>query len=403
MHGTREKTLWLMSQCYAGDINLFADTGNPDAGTSTDQASIDHVKIDDIQAVGSSLLNALLMLASTPATATIDNFKTAFMTAQAENSGTKEVATLAERVHRKVAKAIAAYEWFLSSDTSRFDDFVGLGSASPTLTGSEKRGLKLFIGHAGCVNCHNTSLFSDRKFHNIGIGQSGDHVPTVAVCTDPKFCDCRPPDAGAPDVSDASADTEGGIALSRDLAVGGPCLPAGAYSGMQKLHADNTVDKTPPAVFRRCSDRYGCAVENGPNDYPDAGLGARPDPRWLGAWRTPSLRDVAMTAPYMHDGSLTSLSDVVWHYDQAASDVVRNDDQAVSGEGMGTSELVPLNLTDQDRADLVAFLTTLTGKPGPSFLVSPPDPEPSCFAGDRPDGGPVCPPDAGADAGTDAQ
>ena len=379
MHGRREKTLWLIAQCYSNTLDFvqaFAD--EPDM-----RPSIDHVTIDEITAAAPSFV------VPSPAMATTVEFQNSFSLARTCNS--RIANDLAERVHRKVAKAIAAYEWFLTSDGSRFDRFVAAGPSSALLTASERRGLKLFVGHAGCVNCHNTSLFSDRKFHNIGVGQTGDHVPTVAVCTKGRDCDCSPT---APPGDDGGVPDAGATGAPDSLAVGGKCLPAGAYAGMQRLHADNTVDKMSPTIFRRCSDpgdpqqRYGCQVENGPNDYPNPGVD-RPPARWLGAWRTPSLRDVAMTAPYMHDGSLESLSDVVWHYDQAAA-----------GEGMGTSELAPLNLTQQDRADLVAFLGTLTGQPGPSLLVSPPDAAPSCPAV-AVDAGPSCANDAGSDAGTD--
>ena len=69
-----------------------------------------------------------------------------------------------------------------------------------------------------------------------------------------------------------------------------------------------------------------------------------------------------MTGPYMHDGVFPTLEDVVWHYDQGGG-----------AEGDGGSELAPLNLTDQDRSDLVAFLESLTGTPGPkAFDETPP-------------------------------
>jgi cytochrome c peroxidase len=69
-----------------------------------------------------------------------------------------------------------------------------------------------------------------------------------------------------------------------------------------------------------------------------------------GAFKTPSLRNVALTAPYMHDGSIATLEDVVEFYDRG-------------GDGApNTSKLIyKLDLTSQEKKDLVAFLKTLTG------------------------------------------
>ena len=71
-----------------------------------------------------------------------------------------------------------------------------------------------------------------------------------------------------------------------------------------------------------------------------------------GAFKTPTLRDVALTAPYMHNGLYRTLEDVVEHYDRGG-DVTDNLSPNMS----------PLNLSAQEKADLVAFMKTLTGKP----------------------------------------
>jgi len=232
------------------------------------------------------------------------------------------------RVHVNVAKAIAAYEWLLSSDGSPFDAYAaGVAGAEAAFPPAAERGLKLFIGRASCIDCHNTPLFSDGKFHDIGIPQTGAHVPTVAACVTAK-CDCV---------------SEGGTS--------GACLPLGAFAGQEKLAAQ---------AFRR-GTIYDDNFAANPGVVP-APAPVEPDPRWIGAWRTPSLRDVAMTGPYMHDGLFATLGDVVWHYDQGGGE----------GSASGTSELSPLHLTAQDRDDLVAFLQTLTGIPGPPDLIEPP-------------------------------
>jgi cytochrome c peroxidase len=71
----------------------------------------------------------------------------------------------------------------------------------------------------------------------------------------------------------------------------------------------------------------------------------------LGAFKTPTLRDIARTAPYMHDGSIATLADVVDHYDRGGS-ANPNLDPLVK----------PLRLTVNDKRALVAFLRTLNGQ-----------------------------------------
>ncbi len=72
------------------------------------------------------------------------------------------------------------------------------------------------------------------------------------------------------------------------------------------------------------------------------------DPALEGAFKTPSLRNVATRAPYMHAGQLASLDDVVQHYAKAPAAAV------------GHTERAPLRLSEQEVKDLVAFLGTLS-------------------------------------------
>lgn len=74
------------------------------------------------------------------------------------------------------------------------------------------------------------------------------------------------------------------------------------------------------------------------------------DPKDWGAFKTPSLRDVAQTAPYMHDGSLKTLKEVVDFYDKGGA-LNQNLDK----------DIKPLKLTSDQRADLVEFLRALSG------------------------------------------
>jgi cytochrome c peroxidase len=83
-----------------------------------------------------------------------------------------------------------------------------------------------------------------------------------------------------------------------------------------------------------------------------------------GSFRTPSLRDVALTAPYMHTGGLRTLEEVVEHYNRGA-------DPTATGEV--AAQLQPLYLTDREQSQLVAFLKTLTGEPLPAELADKPE------------------------------
>jgi cytochrome c peroxidase len=85
---------------------------------------------------------------------------------------------------------------------------------------------------------------------------------------------------------------------------------------------------------------------------PDAGRYAvTNEPKDWGAFKTPTLREIARTAPYMHDGSLKTLEDVVEYYDRGGTPN-KNLDQRIK----------PLHLANQDKKDLVAFLNALSGQ-----------------------------------------
>ncbi len=96
----------------------------------------------------------------------------------------------------------------------------------------------------------------------------------------------------------------------------------------------------------------------------DPGLGGRTGLPWhLGRFKTPSLRNVAVTAPYMHDGRFATLEEAVDFY----ADGVRTDATTLDEHMLPWRE-GRIRLSRQDRADLVAFLRTLTDS---AFLVEP--------------------------------
>ncbi len=88
------------------------------------------------------------------------------------------------------------------------------------------------------------------------------------------------------------------------------------------------------------------------SESPDEGRFAHKKVKVLkGAFKTPTLRDIALTAPYMHNGAYKTLQEVVDHYNRGGDDRENLD-----------PNLKPLNLTDQEKVDLVAFMRSLTGK-----------------------------------------
>jgi len=244
------------------------------------------------------------------------------------------------------AKAIAAYEYKLISRNSKFDKFVDAGPQSDEISAAAKRGAKLFVGKASCVECHNTFLFSDNDFHNVGVAQIGAAVPTEADCPAGGGCDCV-----------------NGI----------NCLPWGAREGVRRL--DN-VNK-----FNRDSFPWSDCTSLLPDGGVDAGCNGPPEQRrralasrmargedLKGAWRTPGLRDVALTPPYMHDGAIRTLEEVVWWYNLGGA--------SAGFAGQKSVKIKPLHLTDQEMSDLVEFLGTLTGEPLDPRLVSDPPERP---------------------------
>lgn len=197
------------------------------------------------------------------------------------------------RVFANIGKAIAAFERSIEPRQTRFDRFaIALATGAPprddaVFSPAEIQGLKLFIGKANCVTCHDGPRFTDNSFHNTG-------VPPVKGL---------PPDRGRVDaVAQVEADPFN-------------CLGA----------------------FR----------DGGPEACGELRFMVKAGPELVRAYKTPSLRGAATRPPYMHAGQFSSLDAVVAHYAKAAPSVE------------GTSEIHPLELSDRERAALVAFLKTL--------------------------------------------
>ena len=175
--------------------------------------------------------------------------------------GDKENVT---RVFANMGKAIAAFERTIAFDTTRFDRYVAAElagrphTAADSLNPEEEDGLRLFIGKANCINCHNGPRLTDDHFHNTGVAVS----PLVAT-----------PDSGR---------ATGARHVTRD--------------------EFNCLSKYSDARLDQCSElRF--AVTDGPE--------------LVRAYKTPSLRGVAERAPYMHAGQIRTLEEVVTHYSRA--------------------------------------------------------------------------------------
>lgn len=200
------------------------------------------------------------------------------------------------RVYANIGKAIAAYERRIGFAPARFDRYVEAELAGrphtpeSALSRDEEAGLRLFIGKASCVNCHNGALLTDNSFHNTGVP-----LPAAAL----------PPDSGR--------------------ATGVRQALAGEFN---------------------CTGRYSDAK---PEDCQELRFAVTEGEALVRAYKTPSLRNVAERAPYMHAGQLATLADVVAHYDRAAA------------APFGHSELKPLHLSQRERRQIEAFLHTLSG------------------------------------------
>lgn len=198
-----------------------------------------------------------------------------------------------------VGKAIAAFEATIRSGPSPFDRFVAeleQGKRPTALSAAAQRGLKTFIGAGNCVLCHSGPNFTNKEFHDI-------RVPARSA-------------AGAARDEGRS----GGLARLLD----DEFVSAGHHSD----HPQGT--RAMNLLYLDFEGAFG------------------------GHFRTPSLRNVAKTAPYMHAGQYRTLEEVVRHYSTL-------EDAAPPAEPDHVELLVrPFPLDESGIADLVAFLESLT-------------------------------------------
>jgi cytochrome c peroxidase len=183
-----------------------------------------------------------------------------------------------------IASALATYERSLLSGNSAFDRYR-YGHDNKALSVSQIRGLKLFEGHAQCASCHTlddkAALLTDNDFHRLGVG-----FPKI--------------EKELPALTQKVMQTEA--------------------SKLDQLVLDN------PDVAELGHFVVSRKVED------------------IGKFKTPGLRNVALTAPYMHDGSVPTLRDAI--------------DREIYYRSAEAGR--PLVLSIQEREDLLNFLNALT-------------------------------------------
>jgi len=209
-------------------------------------------------------------------------------------------------VFANLGKALAAYERHLQPGPARFDAYADalqkhdVMAANNTFTQDEAAGLRLFIGKGRCLQCHNGPLFTNNEFHNTGL---------------------LPPPGNVPD--------------------------QGRMRAIAMLHADpfNCVGAFSDAEPTQCTEF----------NFMRTGL------ELIGAMRTPSLRNLAGTEPYMHKGQVPTLAGALAHYNEAPFALI------------GHNEAEPLRFSSRELRQLEAFLHTLDAPlaTDPQWLAAP--------------------------------
>ena len=201
-----------------------------------------------------------------------------------------------DRFLSNLGKSFEAYQRKIISRDSPFDRFAAKFDDDPRndhLSQSARRGLKLFVGKGQCFLCHSGPNFSDGEFHNIGLPRH----PTLAK------------DSGR--------------------FVGVRKVLGDRYNGFGEFSDDRSAETN-------IKLKYLVVKMNN-----------------LGEFKTPTLRHVGETAPYMHDGRFATIREVLDFYSE------------LPGEppvGHREETLVPLKFSDREKDDLESFLRSLTGK-----------------------------------------
>ncbi len=206
------------------------------------------------------------------------------------------------RIFSNVGKALMAYQRKLKLPPAPFDEFIdalktnNIEQAKNLLPPSQVRGLRLFMGKANCSSCHNGPLFTNHEFHNIGAPEANvEHV---------------------------------------DL---------GRFEGVSLLREDEFTCLSPysDANPKQCKEMRFLKVQG---------------PELVGAIKTPTLRNVAATAPYMQAGQFETLQQVLTHYNKPTPPYYDRKQHPSRPH----FDVLPLNLQEEELQDIEAFLHSLT-------------------------------------------
>jgi cytochrome c peroxidase len=205
----------------------------------------------------------------------------------------------------EVKQAIAAFERTLVFGDSPFDRYR-FGGDQKAMSDSAVRGFKVFLEDGRCVSCHtieqDQALFTDNRFHNVGVGVNRIQAEAPKLISTFLAAKAQGADVDVKVLTDPKSSELGRFAITE------------------------TLDD-------------------------------------IGGFKTSTLRNIALTAPFMHDGSLATLRDVVVHYNNGG--VTKAGDPVNDFLSGG---IRPLDLTDPQIDDLVAFLEALTS---PQFARRP--------------------------------
>jgi len=209
------------------------------------------------------------------------------------------------------AKAIGSFERTIISGNSKLDRYM-YGGEQEALNEQEKRGLKVFLEQGRCVSCHTISqthaLFTDNQFHNLGIGFKALEGKSSEVASE----------------------------YIHMLAEQKEKVKDKAGKETKNLAADELV-----LAEKRFSELGRLAITHEGDD--------------MSAFKTVTLRNIAKTGPYMHDGSLATLEEVVVWYNFGGKLNPDTPDTPFLDGGIR-----PLHLSGEQMMDLVAFLKALT-------------------------------------------